>query len=365
MECTLSETILHSPRNGPKLTPTRPVLLSILFLHRTSGQCLKYAMMISSGYCLNKLVAVSGESSTVVTNMELRHLRYFVAVAEALNFTKAAHRLHLAQPSLTRQIHNLEEEIGVRLLNRTKSHVALTEEGRSFLADARRVLALADESVLAVQRLSRGETGQLNVGYLSSFNFDLLPRSLEAFRENFPHVALNLFDLDPAAQFRALEARKIDLGFVGIRLPEPNRDLQWEILAQHRTVAVLPIRHPQARKKRVQLADLKTMFFIGMSEKTHPGFHDWLNGICRAGGFIPRILQDAEMEPALMTFVAEGFGVTIARDQIKSLPHPGVVFRPLLPAIKTDYCIAWNRNNDSRALHQYLEVLRRCVVRSS
>src|ERR1043165_9830172 len=120
--------------------------------------------------------------------MELRHLRYFVAVAEILNFTKAAAKLHLAQPSLTRQIHNLEEEIGVRLLNRTKSHVALTEEGRSFLSDARRVLLLADESVLAVQRLSRGVSGQLNIGYLASFNFDLLPRSLAGFRENFPHV---------------------------------------------------------------------------------------------------------------------------------------------------------------------------------
>jgi DNA-binding transcriptional LysR family regulator len=95
--------------------------------------------------------------------MELRHLRYFVAVAESLNFTKAAGKLHLAQPSLTRQIHNLEEEIGVRLLNRSKSQVALTEEGRSFLVDARRIMALATESILAVQRLSRGEAGQLNI----------------------------------------------------------------------------------------------------------------------------------------------------------------------------------------------------------
>ena len=97
--------------------------------------------------------------------MELRHLRYFVAVAENLNFTKAAAKLHLAQPSLTRQIHNLEEEIGVCLLNRSKSQVTLTEEGRSFLVDARRILALATESILAVQRLSRGETGQLNIAY--------------------------------------------------------------------------------------------------------------------------------------------------------------------------------------------------------
>jgi DNA-binding transcriptional LysR family regulator len=110
--------------------------------------------------------------------MELRHLRYFVAVAEMLNFTRAAEKLRLAQPSLTRQIHNLEAEIGVQLLNRSKSRVALTVEGRSFLVDARRLLALADESIAAVQRLSRGETGQLNIGYSSNFNFELLPQTL-------------------------------------------------------------------------------------------------------------------------------------------------------------------------------------------
>src|SRR6187551_2970788 len=149
--------------------------------------------------------------------MELRHLRYFVAVAEILNFTKAAAQLRLAQPSLTRQIHNLEEEIGVRLLNRSKSHVALTEEGRSFLADARRVLTLADESVLAVQRLSRGETGRLT---------------------SATSPVLNLFDMSPGAQLQALDARKIDLGFVGTRPPQASNDLQWESLARHKTVAV-------------------------------------------------------------------------------------------------------------------------------
>src|SRR5512142_146219 len=113
--------------------------------------------------------------------MELRHLRYFVAVAEDLSFTKAAAKLHLAQPSLTRQIRNLEEEIGVRLFNRSQSHVSLTEEGRAFLVDARRVLVLVAESVRAVQRLSRGESGQLNIGYMSHFNFDLLPRTLGIF----------------------------------------------------------------------------------------------------------------------------------------------------------------------------------------
>ena len=290
--------------------------------------------------------------------MELRHLRYFVAVAENLNFTKAAAKLHLAQPSLTRQIHNLEDEIGVRLLNRSKSQVALTEEGRSFLVDARRVLALATESVQAVQRLSRGETGQLNIAYSSNFNFELLPETLGDFRLSFPHVSLNLFDMTPAEQFRALEARKIDLGFVGLRPPESTRGLLWESIARHRTVVVLPVKHPLSNKRRVNLGALKTMFFVGMSEKTHPGFRNWLCETCQSAGFTPRILQDAELEPALMTFVAEGLGVTLAREHTKTLPHPGVAIRPLSPPVKTDYYIAWNRDNDSRALQQYIEIVK-------
>ncbi len=290
--------------------------------------------------------------------MELRHLRYFVAVAENLNFTKAGAKLNLAQPSLTRQIHNLEGEIGVRLLNRSKSQVALTEEGRSFLVDARRILALATESVLAVQRLSRGEMGQLNIAYLSNFDFELLPETLRAFRKSFPHIALNLFDMTPAEQFRALEARKIDLGFVGLPPPAANRDLQWESIARHRTVVVLPEKHPLARKRQVKLGELKTMFFVGMSEKTYPGFRDWLSGRCQQAGFMPRILQDAELEPALMTFVAEGLGVSLAREHIKRLPHPGVALRPLAPPVRTDYCIAWNRDNDSRALQQYIQMVK-------
>src|ERR1051326_227004 len=291
--------------------------------------------------------------------MELRHLKYFVAVAELLSFTKAAQKLHLAQPSLTRQIHNLEQEIGVRLLSRSKSHVALTVEGRSFLLDARRLLALASESIAAVQRLSRGETGQLNLGYLSNFNYELLPKTLAAFRQDFPHIALNLFDMSPAEQLRALEARKIDLGFVGLRPAIMTKDLQWECLAHHKTIVAIPQKHPLAKKLSITIADLKTMFFVGMSEVTHPGFREWLCEVCRPGAFIPRILQDAEIEAGLMRFVAEGLGVTLARETIKNLPHPGVVFRPLRPAVRTDYSIAWKRDNDSRALQQYILVLRR------
>lgn len=296
--------------------------------------------------------------------MELRHLRYFVAVAEDLSFTKAAAKLHLAQPSLTRQIHNLEEELGVRLLNRSKSQVTLTQEGRSFLTDARRILALATESVLAVQRLSRGEVGQLNISYLSNFDFELLPETLKAFRFSFPHVALNLFDMTPAEQLRALEARKIDVGFVGLPPPETATAIRWESIAQQRTVVVLPAKHPLTRKRQLKLSELENLFFVGMSEKTHPGFREWLNRTCQVAGFTPRVLQDAELDAALMTFVAEGLGVTLAREHLKRLPHPGVAFRPLTPALKSDYCIAWNRSNDSQALQQFIEIIRNFTRRA-
>jgi len=293
--------------------------------------------------------------------MELRHLRYFVAVAEELNFTKAAEKLRLAQPSLTRQIHNLEEELGVRLLNRSKSRVSLTDEGRSFYIDAQRLVAQSLESVRAVQRLSRGETGQLNLGYLSKFNFDLLPGTLAEFSRTRPEIAVNLFDMSPAEQLRALDARKIDLGFVGVRPPTNHKNvamLAWERIGQHDLVVVLPDKHAFAKNSKIRMEDLKPVFFVTMSETTHPGSHAWLNGVCQQAGFTPRILQDVELESDLLRFVANGLGVTLAREQIKRLAHPGVVFRPLAVPIKADYWVAWHQENRSKALHQYVQIVK-------
>jgi LysR family transcriptional regulator, benzoate and cis,cis-muconate-responsive activator of ben and cat genes len=294
--------------------------------------------------------------------MELRHLRYFVAVAEELNFTRAAEKLRLAQPSLTRQIHNLEDELGVRLLDRSRNQVSLTEEGRSFLVDARRLVVLSLESVKSVQRFSRGESEQLNIGYLFKFNFDLLPVTLAAFYQTRPETSVNLFDMSPAEQLRALEVRKIDLGFVGLRPPAASKNttvLAWECVARHKVVVVLPETHPLAKKNKIKITDLKSLFFVAMSEQTHPGSRDWLSGICQEAGFTPRILQDVDLESGLMTFVAEGLGVTLAREQIKNLPHPGVVFRPLAIAAKADYWIAWHRENHSKALLQYIEAVKK------
>src|SRR5579864_6313422 len=189
--------------------------------------------------------------------MELRHLRYFVSVAEALSFTRAAEKLHTAQPSLTRQIKDLEEELGVRLLNRTKQQVTLTDEGRSFLADAKRLLALATETVESVRRLHSGEIRALNVGYVSNLFHELLPKTLTLFHKSFPGVSVNLFDLSCGEQFRALEDGKLDLGFVGLHEPIARRGLEFRTIASYKTVAALPKDNPLVGQTSVELKALR------------------------------------------------------------------------------------------------------------
>jgi DNA-binding transcriptional LysR family regulator len=290
--------------------------------------------------------------------MELRHLRYFVAVAEALSFTKAAEKLRLAQPSLTRQVRNLEDELGVRLLDRANNRVALTEEGRAFLFDSKRLLAMCAESVAAVQRMNHGESSQLNIGYVANIHYGLLPATLGAFRKLSPRVALNLFDLTSAEQFRALDSHKIDLGFVGLRPEFSGHDLLSECVAHDTIVVALPARNPLWKKAKVKLTDLAPQFFIGMSAKTHPGEREWLLGTCQNAGFESRILQEADGEPTAIRFVADELGVALMPEQLAGLPHEGVIFRPLSPPLRRDSTIAWRADNPSKPLQDYIQIVK-------
>jgi len=289
--------------------------------------------------------------------MELRHLRYFVSVAEALSFTKAAQQLHTAQPSLTRQIKDLENELGVRLLNRTKQQVTLTDEGRSFLADAKRLLALAAETIESVRRLHRGETRALNVGYVSNLFHDLLPKTLDSFHQAFPTISVNLFDLSCGEQFRALEDGKLDLGFVGLHQPIALRGLEFRSIASYKTVVALPKDNPLAAQTTVELKALEPMFFIGMSETSYPGYRDWLTKSCQNAGFAPKVLQDVDLERTMIHAVAARLGVALVPEQLKDLEHDNVLFRPLNPAVTTEGCIAWRNENSSAALQAYIEIV--------
>ena len=290
--------------------------------------------------------------------MELRHLRYFVAVADALSFTKAAATLRLAQPSLTRQVRNLEDEIGVKLVDRSSNRIALTDEGRQFLFDAKKLLGMCAESIATVQRMKHGQGSALNIGYVANIHYGLLPATLGAFRKLCPGVALNLFDMTSAEQFLALESRKIDLGFVGIRASFSGHDLLSERVAHDVMLAALPSGHALAKKAAVKLTELASHFFIGMAAKTHPGAREWLAETCREAGFAGRILQEADSEPTVMQFVADGLGVALLPEQITGLPHEGVVFRPLAPALLRESTIAWRADNQSRPLKDYIQIVK-------
>ena len=289
--------------------------------------------------------------------VELRHLRYFVAVAEALSFTKGAQKLRLSQPSLTRQIKNLEEEVGVRLLDRNKQGVSLTRRGATFLKDAKRILSLSVDIVDSARRSSDAPLPPLNIGYVAELFYDLLPVTLKAFQRSFPTIPINLFDMSCGDQFRALEDGRIDLGFVGLREPIAERGFQFLPIASYSTVAALAKNHPLAKEAVVPLKKLKPMFFIGMSEASYPGYRRWLTETCRKVGFGPKVLQDMEIERTLIQAVAAGLGVALLPEQVKNLPHDSVVFRELHPSVKTESCIAWKGDNPSAALQAYVDIV--------
>jgi DNA-binding transcriptional LysR family regulator len=294
----------------------------------------------------------------MLRQMELRHLRYFVAVAEVLSFTKAAEKLRLAQPSLTRQVRNLEDEIGVKLLDRSSNRIALTDEGRQFLSDAKKLLAMCAESVAAVQRMKLGQGSDLNIGYVANIHYGLLPATLGAFRKLCPGVALNLFDMTSADQFSALDSRKIDLGFVGIRAVDSGHHLLSECVAHDTMLVAVPAGHPLAKKASIKLGELASQFFICMSAKTHPGAREWLADTCRQAGFPGRILQEADSETTVIHFVADGLGVALLPEQITGLLHDGVAFRPLSPPLRRESTIAWRADNSSKALKDYIQIVK-------
>jgi len=249
--------------------------------------------------------------------------------------------------------------MGVLLLNRGGNRVSLTAAGSSFLADSKRLLAMSASNVLSAQRLGHGENVQLNIGYIANVHYHLLPATLGAFRSAYPNVALNLFDMTCAEQFRALEEHKIDLGFVGLRESLIGSALRRECVAHYKVLVALPADSRLAKRAWINLKELDSVFFVGLSEVTYPGSRDWLLNLAPRAGFTPKILQDADREPAVLSFVAAGLGVALMPEQVQKLPHDGVVFRPLRPAIRAESCIAWRDDNLSRPLQEYIEIVKR------
>src|SRR5258708_7929496 len=206
-----------------------------------------------------------------VERMELRHLRYFVAVAEELHFGRAATRLFIVQPSLSQQIRQLEDELGFPLLRRTKRSVELTDAGKVFLTEARNVLAQVQEAKRAAQRAYRGEIGRLVIGYISSSTYDLLPMMLSAYRERFPHVDVALRELTTQEQLRALEEESIQVGL--LRLPISAPMVNVEVVRRQPIVCVLPGKHPLAMRERIDVSLLANAPSVVQSSQRGAGYY--------------------------------------------------------------------------------------------
>lgn len=262
--------------------------------------------------------------------MELRHLRYFVAVAEELSFTRAAERLHIGQPPLSQQIQALEAEVGARLLERSKRWVRLTEAGKLFLADARAILAQSEQAADKARRAQRGEAGELRVGFTFSTPFTpLFARTIRRYRQQYPDVALTLHEMATLHQLDAIGARQLDIGFV--RPPEvalpPALDLTT--LRRDPLLLILPSDSPLARKRKVRIADLAGTPWVMYPKESGVGIYHQIFRLCRAAGFVPQIAMEAGEAATIIGLVAAGIGVSVLPSPFNSIHMEGVVYRPL------------------------------------
>src|SRR5271165_4303022 len=265
--------------------------------------------------------------------IELRHLRYFLAVAETLHFSKAAQTLGIAQPPLSQQIKRLEQLLGHRLFDRTTRGVKLTLAGQLLADRARSTLEKIHDDLAQVRRLGRGEEGTLTVGYAGSVMFTELPAAIERYRRRYPKVELRLRELSTAPQIAALLNGTIDLAF--LRDGDPTEGIQITTVLQERYVAVLPRGHALARKRSLRVRDLQAEPFILFARRMGPLAFDRTVACCEKSGFRPNIVQDAPQWPTLVRLVAAGLGVSLAPACVASVAIPGAVYRDVHAACRT------------------------------
>lgn len=280
--------------------------------------------------------------------MELRHLRYFVAVAEELHFRRAADRLHISQPPLSLQIRQLEDELGTTLFERTRQKVLLTAAGRAFLAHARLILAQADTAKSAAALAAQGEAGELRIGFTQSVQF--IPQFLSTvnlFRSRFPGVTLSLHEMDSVTQIDAIAERHIELGIMhspSDPVEGPVRVARWMLdpllLATARSGVL-------GKRKTVSVADLSSEALICTPRYSGFGLQQHLHRICWAHGFTPHVVHEATALASIVVMVATGLGSAVVPQSIRAIGVPGVVYLPFVNnEAAVDICIATHTLHD-------------------
>ncbi|MFK4583753.1 LysR family transcriptional regulator [Bradyrhizobium ottawaense] len=294
--------------------------------------------------------------------IDLRLFRQYVAVAEELNFRRAAERLHIAQPPLSQAIKRLEEELGVQLLERDRHSVRRTAAGEMFLIEARQALAQASRAIAAARRAGAGEVGQLRVAFVGSATYSFLPSVIRAFRALHPSVDLELTEGSSIEIAAAVEADKVDIGF--IRPPVAGRrGLALETVLRERFVAALPDGHPSAaRHGSVSLSELQDDEFVVFSSTTVPALHLQILKACREAGFSPKLSQQATQIHTLVSLVAAGLGISIVPESARRISHPGVTFHAFSDkseGLNIDLAAVTKRSAKSATTEAFLSMARR------
>ncbi len=291
--------------------------------------------------------------------MELRQLRYFLAVAEELHFGRAAEKLHMSQPPLTVQIHRLEKELGAKLFDRSTRRVSLTPTGESFHNRVKAVLEDLEDAVAEIHDVGSGRRGRLRVGFVSSASYTVIPEAVRRFRELQPRIDLVLRPLTSGEQVEELFEDALDLGL--IRDPEPAPGLTLEPLLTENLVAVIPERHPLALRQEIIPEDLAEEGLILFPYRLMPGFVSQVLRIFASGVRRPTVIQQAIHQETVVGLVAAGLGISILPESISRFQMAGIVIRPITTGPKTSLLIA-QAGRPAPAAAQFVACLHEAVT---
>ncbi|HEY9625592.1 MAG TPA: LysR family transcriptional regulator [Crinalium sp.] len=288
--------------------------------------------------------------------MELRQLRYFITVAEVLHFGRAAEALHLSQPALSKQIQALEDSLGVQLLERTKHWVRLTIAGQKFLETAHRILQEVEQGIQATRQIADGEMGRLKIGFTEATLFSLAPDIIKTYREHYPQVELIVTSGGTEAHVDALRTHQIDVGFVYLPIREPS--LAIRPLFEEAYVAALPASHRLTRQKQIALSSLTNEPLIFYPRSLAPVLYANFIKSCEQAGFVPNVVQEAELAQTRLGLAAAGVGITFVLSKMQSLNAKGVVYRPIIGEFPTlKLALAWRQDESSPVVHEFLKYL--------
>jgi len=288
--------------------------------------------------------------------MELRHLRYFVGVGEEQHFGRASERLHVAQPALSRQIQDLEKEIGFPLFERLPRGVRLSAAGGLFLEDARRILADVEDAVRRAGQVARGLAGTLRIGFVESISWHgIVPESFRRFRQKEADAELIPIPMLSLAQVEAIRTGRLDAGFI-VRVAALGEDLEQRGVSVHKVVLAAPNGHLLTRQRRLRLRDLKDVPFVCFPRRTNPFAYDQLMDACYRGGLkSPRIVQEADDHATILSLVACRLGVAMVSDSARWQCPRGVTLLPIVDLnVKVSFSLIWRKDNTSPLLRKFV-----------